>query len=213
MCGSDLSGIELRCLAHYLFPYDNGDYAQQILEGDIHTFNAEAFGVDRQTSKVLIYSMMYGGGDRLIGSVVGGTAAKGKKLKADFDDGVPAFAILKKNLKKAYARGYIVACDGRRLKIRSEHRSLSQLLQSAGALIAKQWVLLCFNQIKQKHGADAYIMGWIHDEIQVACKTKEIAEDVGNITSRMAEEAGRTLGIKIPIASEYSVGRTWAETH
>ena len=214
MCGSDLSGIELRALAHYLFQYDGGEYAKQILEGDIHTFNQKAAGLaTRDQAKTWIYATLYGGGDRLIGAIAGGGAKLGKQLKADYDLAVPAFATLKNNLKKAYLRGYIIACDGRVLKIRSEHRALSQLLQSCGAIIAKQWVLLCFNEIKQKHGADAFIMGWIHDEIQVACKTKEIAEDVGNITRRMAEEAGRSLGIKIPIASEYSVGSSWDETH
>ena len=214
MCGSDLSGIELRALSHYLFQYDGGEYAKQILEGDIHTFNQKAAGLaTRDQAKTWIYATLYGGGDRLIGAIAGGGAKLGKQLKADYDLAVPAFATLKNNLKKAYLRGYIIACDGRVLKIRSEHRALSQLLQSCGAIIAKQWVLLCFNEIKQKHGADAFIMGWIHDEIQVACKTKEIAEDVGNITRRMAEEAGRSLGIKIPIASEYSVGSSWDETH
>ena len=212
--GSDLSGIELRCLSHYLFPYDRGEYAKQILEGDIHSYNAEAFKTDRNTAKTLIYSMTYGGGDRLVGAVAGGSPALGKKLKADFDQAVPAFATLKANLKQAFKRGYIIAIDGRKLTIRSEHRSLSQLLQSCGAIISAKWVQLTYDQIKQKHGdSNSFILGWIHDEIQIACRTEEIAKDVGDISKRMAQEAGRALGIKIPCAAEYSVGKSWAETH
>lgn len=216
LCGSDLSGIELRCLASFLHPYDGGEYASQILEGDIHTYNAKAFGVDRPTAKTAIYTLIYGGGDSLLGSVVGGGPKRGRKLKDDYDKAIPAFATLKNNLKKAFAsRGYIKGLDGRHLTIRggSEHRLLSQLLQSAGAVIAKQWVLLSYEAIKQKYADDCYIVGWIHDEIQIACKTKEIAEDVGDIVSRMAAEAGRTLEVKIPVAAEYSLGRTWADTH
>lgn len=214
MCGSDLSGIELRCLAHYLHAYDNGEYSKQILEGDIHTFNQKAAGLTtRDQAKTWIYATLFGGGDALIGAIAGGGPARGKQLKADYDKAVPAFATLKKNLKKAYARGYINAVDGRKLTMRSEHRVLSQLLQSAGAIIAKQWVLLTYDEIKKQHGDNAHIMGWIHDELQVACRTKEIAEDVGNIAGRMALKAGATLGIKIPIAAEYSVGRSWSETH
>ena len=212
--GADLSGIELRCLSHYLFPYDGGEYSKQILEGDIHTYNAKASGVDRNTSKTLIYSMTYGGGDRLVGAVAGGSPALGKKLKADFYAAVPAFETLVSNLKIAYKRGYIKAIDGRKLTIRSEHRSLSQLLQSCGAIISAKWVQLTYDQIKQKYGDDnSYILGWIHDEIQIACKTEEIAKDVGNIAVGMAQEAGRALGIKIATDAEYSVGKTWAETH
>ena len=190
------------------------EYAQQILEGDIHTYNQKAAGLEtRSQAKTWLYATLYGGGDALIGQIAGGGAEVGRKLKANYDKAVPAFATLKKNLKTAFKRGYIKAIDGRKLKIRSEHRCLSQLLQSCGSIVSKQWVMMAYDEIKKQHGDDAYIVGWVHDEIQVACRTKEIAEDVGNISRRMAEASGVALGIKIPIAAEYSVGKTWADTH
>ena len=141
-------------------------------------------------------------------------AKLGKKLKADFNKNIPAFGMLLAKLKKAHERGYLVGLDGRKLYVRSEHKLLSQLLQSAGAIICKQWVALCDQKINEQYGSDqAYIVGWIHDEIQIACKNEDIANGVGSITSRMAREAGETLKVKIPIGSEYSVGRTWASTH
>jgi DNA polymerase-1 len=213
LCGSDLSGIEVRLLASYLHPYDGGEYAKVILEGDVHQYNADKIGLSRVQSKTWLYATLYGGGDRLIGAIAGGGAKKGKELKDNFDKAVPAFATLKKNLRTAFGRGYIKALDGRKLKVRSEHRCLSQLLQSAGAIVAKQWVMMTHNQIKQKYGADAVIVGFIHDEIQIACKTKEIAENVGNIAGRMAEETGVILGVKVRINSDYTVGRNWSETH
>jgi DNA polymerase I-like protein with 3'-5' exonuclease and polymerase domains len=214
LCGSDLSGIEVRCLASYLYPYDKGEYAQQILEGDIHSYNQRAAGLaTRDLAKRWLYSTLYGGGDALIGAIAGGGVQRGRELKANYDKAVPAFATLKKNLKTAYKRGYIKAIDGRKLKIRSEHRCLSQLLQSCGSIVSKQWVMMTYDEIKKQHGDDAYIVGWVHDEIQVACRTKEVAEHVGNISRRMAEASGVALGIKIPIAAEYSVGTTWADTH
>ena len=213
LMGSDLSGLELRCLAHYL--NDGGEYAQQILEGDIHTYNQKAAGLDtRDQAKTFIYATMYGGGDALIGKIAGGSAKLGKKLKEDFNKNIPAFGRLQANLKKAFARGYLVGLDGRKLYIRSEHKLLSQLLQSAGAVICKKWVELVDDEINKIYGpGQAYIVGWIHDEIQVACKTEGIANDVGDISRRMAQEAGNALQVKIPITSEYSVGRTWADTH
>ena len=42
MVGADLSGIELRMLAHYLARYDQGRYAKLLLEDDIHQVNADA---------------------------------------------------------------------------------------------------------------------------------------------------------------------------
>lgn len=213
LTGSDLSGLELRCLAHYL--PDGGEYAKQMLEGDIHTVNQKAAGLaTRDESKRFIYSLMYGGGDQLIGKIAGGGAKRGKELKAAFNKNIPAFATLNNKLKEAHnKRGHILGLDRRKLYIRSEHKLLSQLLQSAGAIICKKWVELTFNEINRQFKDDSYIVGWIHDEIQVACKTQEIAENVGDISRRMAQETGRYFETKIPIASEYSVGRTWANTH
>jgi DNA polymerase-1 len=39
LVGSDLAGIELRCLAHRMAKYDGGAYGKVLLEGDIHSEN------------------------------------------------------------------------------------------------------------------------------------------------------------------------------
>lgn len=212
LLGSDLSGLELRCLANVLD--DGGEYAKQILEGDIHTFNQKAAGLaTRDLAKTFIYSLLYGGGDTLIGSIVGGAAKDGKQLKADFNRNVPAFKRLNDELRKAFAqKGWLRGTDGRKLFVRSEHRCLSQLLQSSGAVLCKQWVKL-IDQELIKQGLEAYIMGWIHDEVQIACKTKEVAEHVGNICKRMAEESGEAFGFSLPIEADFQIGKTWTDTH
>lgn len=57
--GIDASGLELRCLAHYLAPYDNGEYAHEILNGDIHTKNQLAAGLPtRNQAKTFIYCFL-----------------------------------------------------------------------------------------------------------------------------------------------------------
>ena len=45
LLGCDASGLELRCLAHYMAKYDGGAYAQIILHGDIHWANAQNLGL------------------------------------------------------------------------------------------------------------------------------------------------------------------------
>jgi DNA polymerase I-like protein with 3'-5' exonuclease and polymerase domains len=191
------------------------EYIDVVLEGDIHSHNAEAFGVDRDTSKTLLYAMMYGGGDWLIGKLTGGGKAKGRQLKSSFEAGVPAFARLKNNLLTAALRGYLIGLDGRHLYLRSEHKALSQLLQSAGAILCKTWVLYIDRELRKQYPqGEAYIVGWIHDEVQIACKTKEIAEHVGSsITAGMARKSGEAFKFNIPISSEYQVGASWAQTH
>lgn len=58
--GVDASGLELRCLAHFMYPYDNGAYAHEILNGDIHTANQLAAGLpERNQAKTFILSLIH----------------------------------------------------------------------------------------------------------------------------------------------------------
>ena len=212
LCGSDLSGLELRCLAHYLD--DGGEYARQILEGDIHTYNQKAAGLaTRNQAKTFIYATMYGAGAALIGQIAGGSSGEGAKLKKAFETGIPAFGVLRSNIERAAKRGFLKGLDGRHLYLRSAHNGLSQLLQGSGAVLCKKWVELVDHEITKQHQGDAYIVGWIHDEIQIACRTEEVGHNVGNIAGRMAEQSGVSFNTKIPIAAEYKLGRTWSDTH
>lgn len=57
--GVDCSGLELRCLAHFLYPFDDGKYAHEILNGDIHTANQINAGLaERSQAKTFIYGFL-----------------------------------------------------------------------------------------------------------------------------------------------------------
>ena len=211
LVGSDLSGLELRCLAHYM---GDDDYTKQILEGDIHSYNQKAAGLPtRDQAKTYIYAALYGAGSLRLGQIVGGGAKEGTKLKQNFEKAVPAYRQLRDSVAIACERGYLIGLDGRRLAVRSEHAALNTLLQSAGALICKKWLSLIFHELKREGLKDhAYIMAWVHDEVQIAAR-KGYENDVGHIARRMAKEAGEAFNLQIPIEAEYSVGRSWADTH
>lgn len=57
--GIDVSGLELRCFAEFLWPFDNGEYAHNVLNGDIHTANQKAAGLPtRDMAKTFIYCFL-----------------------------------------------------------------------------------------------------------------------------------------------------------
>ena len=58
---------------------------------------------------------------------------------------------------------------------------------------------------------DYSIVGWIHDEVQIATR-KEIAEDVGYRFQRNAEEA-EIVQLQMPIEADFKIGQTWKDTH
>lgn len=57
--GMDACGLELRCLSHFLYPYDGGAYAHEVVHGDIHTANQKAAGLPtRDSAKTFIYAFL-----------------------------------------------------------------------------------------------------------------------------------------------------------
>lgn len=220
LVGADASGLELRCLAHFMARWDHGEYATVLLTGDIHTVNQKAAGLPtRANAKTFIYGFLYGAGDAKIGLIVGGTAADGKRLKLRFLKGLPALKFLKEAVQqKAKNDKALRGLDGRSVFIRSAHSALNTLLQSAGALVCKQWVVLVDEELQRrglKHGwsGDYALCAWSHDEIQVACRTQEVADIVKEVSTSMVTRAGEIFNFRCRLDGEAKQGTTWAETH
>lgn len=210
--GCDLSGVELRCLAHYMARYDKGAYKDVILEGDIHTENQKAAGLPtRDNAKTFIYAFLYGAGDAKIGSIVGGSKKEGGRLKKQFLKGLPALGELIKAVKLASKKGYLVGISGRRLHVRSEHSALNVLLQSLGAYISKYWMIIAHDKFLE-YNLEVNQLGYIHDELQVECNEAD-KELIGKILIDSAREAGELLKLRCRIDAEYKAGNNWKEVH
>lgn len=232
--GIDASGLELRCLAHFMAPYDDGQYADVILNGDIHTVNQLAADLPtRDNAKTFIYGFLYGAGDEKTGQIVGKGKEEGKRLKKKFLENTPAIATLREVIQKSlvsdskwvggeqkvtWKRRWIRGLDGRRVHVRSPHAALNTLLQSAGALICKLWIVKTEEMLLEaglKHGWDgdfAY-MAWVHDEIQVACRTPEIAQQVVDIAQQAMRWVGEHWNFRCRLDTEGKIGPNWAVCH
>ena len=80
--GSDAAGLELRMLGHYLWPYDNGEFARRVSTPglDIHAENAKITGLSRADTKTTTYAFLYGAGALKIGMGVGDTDEEAAEL-------------------------------------------------------------------------------------------------------------------------------------
>ena len=215
MIGVDLSGIELRCFAHYL---NDAEYTKAIVFGkqedgtDVHTRNQKAFGVPtRNDAKTVLYAPLYGASPGKVGSIIGGSQAQGKKIIDSFERNVPAYAKLKQKVSKYAVKGWLPGLDGRKLWVRSEHSALNTLLQSAGALIAKQW-LVNFSEELAKRKIKYKLVAWVHDEVQIEASA-DVAEEIKQVVIAAATKAGTDFEFRCPVAAEGKIGRNWYETH
>lgn len=207
--GVDLSGIELRCFAHYL---NDDDYTKEVVYGDVHTRNQNAFGVDsRNDAKTVLYATLYGASPSKIGTIIGANAKRGQTIIDNFERSVPAYAKLKRKVATYAAKGWLPGLDGRKLWVRSEHSALNTLLQSAGAIISKQWIV-CANRKLTESKIPFKFIAWVHDEIQIETEP-QYAEQVGLLVVESAKEAGEILKFRCPVGAEWKSGKNWYDCH
>lgn len=246
--GVDASGLELRCLGHFMSPYDDGAYIDVILNGDIHWTNAIAAGLApdvprdkhnpnlercRDNAKTFIYGFLYGAGAAKIGLIVNSGKERGKELINTFLDKTPAIKSLREAVQETlvaeskwvggenvvkWKRRWVRGLDGRKVHVRSPHAALNTLLQSAGALICKLWVIKLVENIKAagyKSGwdGDFCLMAWVHDEVQVAARTEAIAKHIVEICQTSMREVGEHFKFRCQLDTEGKIGKTWADCH
>ncbi len=218
LVGADFEGLELRCLASYMAAFDKGEYGKVVCDGDIHTVNQKAAGLpSRDNAKTFIYGWLYGAGDLKIGKIVGKGAAVGKRLKAKFLSGLPALAKLRKVVSTAAEKGWLKGLDGRRIPIRAKHAALNSLLQSCGAILCKTWLIDSYDALlaagyRWGWDGDFVILGWIHDELQIAVR-EGLEDAIGDIVVKCAQEAGARYTFRCRLDSKAVPGKTWKDTH
>ena len=212
LLGADASGLELRCLAHYMAAFDGGAYSSVVLDGDVHTTNQEAAGLpSRSNAKTFIYGFLYGAGDEKIGKIIGKGSTEGKRIKNKFLKQLPALKKLKDKVSKAADKGFIKGLDGRIIPVRHSHAALNTLLQSCGAIICKTWYVKIAEAFEAEN-IDAKIVAFVHDEVQVQVK-KGQEDEAGRLIQRCMRDTGQHFNFRCRLDSEYQYGSNWADTH
>ena len=213
MVGADLSGIELRMLAHYLGRYDGGRYADILLNDDIHQVNADKIGITRRQVKTVTYAFLYGAGNEKLGMSYDNSLQpkearkKGQEIREAYVSAIEGLSDLLGAVSNKAANGYLLALDGRRVLVDSTHKALNYLLQCSAGIVAKRWMVIADN-----FNFNAHQLAFVHDELQYECEAQH-AEKLMQILERSAELAGEYYNLRCPIAAESKQGKTWADVH
>lgn len=228
LVGCDASGLELRLLGHYLFPYDKGTFAFEVIQGDIHTYNQEAMHLNkRDSAKGAIYALVYGAGNKKLGILDYldkelkeldeiKLAKAGKRIRSAVEDNITGYKELVKKVGDAFKiRGYLLGIDGRPLHPRSDYSALNLLIQNAGAVVMKEALIQAYKKLTEEGlvlEGDYKFVANIHDEIIVECR-EDLAESIGKIVKQAIMDSGVSLGIHTKLDGEYKIGKSWGETH
>jgi DNA polymerase I-like protein with 3'-5' exonuclease and polymerase domains len=213
MLGADLDGIEARVTAHYAFPYDGGQYASDVLDGDIHQKNADMLGVARDpTAKAFQYATYYGARAAKIAGIVGCSVKKAQQLLDAFWAGNIGVHKLVQRLTAYYKKHkFIRGLDGRKLMIRAEYKLLNSLIQSAAGIIFKMWGVMVNRKLREE-GLDCRQIMAVHDEFSYRCLPAHV-DRASQIIRECALLAGEYFKVNVPITADVKVGMNWAEVH
>ena len=215
MVGADLSGIELRMLAHYLGRYDGGRYADILLNDDIHQVNADKIGISRRQVKTVTYAFLYGAGNEKIGMSYDNSLQptkarkKGQEIREAYVAAIDGLSDLLAAVSNKAANGWLMACDGRRVLVDSTHKGLNYLLQCSAGIVAKRWMVIANDAI---HNLHTHQLAFVHDELQYETPPED-AQNLMFLLELSAKMAGEYYNLRCPIAAEAKTGKNWAEVH
>ena len=222
MVGADLEGLELRALGHYLAAFDKGAFAEVVVNGDVHQQNADRVGCTRSEVKTLTYAFIYGAGDtKLAHSLQPGLSdakkkSLGQELRRKFLQAIPGLEPLIEAVKQTVrGEGKLKGLDGRPIFCTAEHAALNYLLQSAGAILSKRWVVIGQQLIDEaglSYDHDYTRCAYIHDEVQLSVDPQE-ADTVAKLLVAAAPEAGDYYRFRVPITAASDIGKSWGDTH
>ena len=117
--------------------------------------------------------------------------------------------------EKVRATGQLRGLDGRPIFCRAEHSAPNFLLQSAGAILSKRWVVIGQQLIDEaglNYDTDYTRCAYVHDEVQLSVVPSE-ADRVARLLEAAAPKAGQYYKFRVPIAASAGQGKSWQETH
>ena len=208
--GADSSGNQFRALCHYA---NDPNLTKQVLDGDIHQFNANIIGTDRRTAKSWIYAFLFGAGDAKLGKVLTNVSNKtiGKKSRDKYASQIPGLGDLITRVQHLVKhQGWLPGLDGRAIFVGSDFQALNYLLQAAEAVTCKAAVSYAMNKI-QAEELNAYPALFYHDE-QAWVVAAEDADRVKEILEESFREGPKSFGVTI-MDGEGQIGQTYADVH
>lgn len=206
----DVKGIQARILAHYAYPYDGGDFARLVLEGDIHSQNqavaAEILGrpASRDAAKVAFYAMLFGAKGPKVGKSFGVGPHMGERIRTAILGRLPGLAsVVKRAEADSKAYGWLPALDGRRLWVRDQHTALVTLAQGGEAICMKQAIVYA-----QPWTRDYQVMV-VHDEV-VLDIPESLADAAASALKASVIASGVRFKLRVPLDSKVVVGYDWS---
>ena len=216
LCGRDFSGQELRVAAHF----EDADMLAAYKEDptiDLHQYGSdkikEIVGLDlpRKKVKIIVFTILYGGGLGTIAERLDTTVENAKKLRDAYFKVFPGIKELTKDLQRQGAAGNPIVTWGGRLYyaeppkvingrlVNFHYKLTNYLIQSSSADITKEAVIR-YNSNKK----DSRLLLTVHDEIVIDAPKKNWKKEMA-----ILKESMESIELDVPMLSDGEVGNRW----
>ena len=207
LVGTDAASLELRMLAHFL---NRAEFTEQVVNGDVHQYNADLAGCTRPQAKTLIYATLYGAGAAKIAKSLGLSVREASGVRKMFLERLGADKLIEE-CQYEQRTGRVRLVDGSLVVCPSPHASLNYKLQGSGARVMALGAVLLERDIQVRQ-LDSLKVGDIHDEWQYDVHPDD-ADDHADCGVRAIVKAGEKLKLNCPLDGTSKKGLTWAATH
>lgn len=143
-------------------------------------------------------------------SIIKGTKKEGAALRELFLERLGIKGLMNDSIAEQRS-GRVRLVDGSMVICPSEHSALNYKLQGSGARVMALASILLERSIRA-NGLDSIKVGDIHYEWQYDVAPSD-ADEHARLSVEAIREAGRQLGLNIPLDGTAKKGLTWAETH
>lgn len=181
--GWDMSSLEARIEAAYVYKYEGGPELAEMLvaekPNDLHTVSGLKYGIPRSEAKSVNYAIIYSASPKKLAKMLGVPLKKAEEIYNEFWKINSALKDLKHKVEQFWennGKKFIVSIDKRKVHTRSKHSLINALFQSAGSICMKYTVVLLMEKLENEGINTDPFMGkpdccemiMMHDEEQLA---------------------------------------------
>lgn len=216
MVGADAKALEDCIKGHFVYPFDNGEYADKILDPkfDAHTENARLWNCTRTQAKSPGYALQYNSQPATFSATLGVSITEGTEYWNRYWDANWALREAIQETEREYEsnhKKYIRSIDESKIVCRSKHSVFNFKCQSSGAKIMDLAGAFLDKWISER-GLPAERLIYMHDEYQFQTYP-EYAELLGELMVKAITKSGEYFKLNVPLTGSYAVGMNWSETH
>lgn len=194
---------------------------------EFHKDNPEV-SVYRDKSKNFRYALSYGASPPKAASTAGIPERDGRMAYDAFWEGAKPLALFKGKLEHFWIttgeKKWVLGIDGRKISIRSKHSLVNYTFQSCGAIAMAYANILMDKWLggltldKDGYpcycvkGYNIYRVGYFHDELCWEAPD-HMADWLVSLGIKSIVKAGEHLKLRVPLAGDGKVGKSWKDVH